>query len=44
MIPPREEQGLHDLATDIRNSLREHESGEVQTTESKGSGITNINQ
>ena len=42
MIPPRAEQGLHDLATDIRNALREHESVEIQTTESKSSGITNI--
>jgi len=42
MMPERAEQGLHDLATDIRDALRKHESGEVQTTESKSSGITNI--
>lgn len=42
MISSRAEQGLHDLATDIRDALRKHESGEVQTTESKSSGITNI--
>jgi len=42
MIPSREEEGLHNLAKDIRNALRKHESGEIQTTESKSSGVTNI--
>jgi len=41
MIPSRAEQGLHNLATDIRNALRKHESGEIQTTESKNGAIIN---
>ena len=42
MIPSRAEQGLHDLATDIRDALRRHESQEIKTTESKSGGVTNI--
>ena len=42
MMSSRAEQGLHDLATDIRNALRRHNSKEIKTTESKSGGITNI--
>ena len=42
MTPERTEQGLHDLATDIRNALRKHDSGEVQTTESKNGTTVNV--
>ena len=42
VIPDRAEQGLHDLATDIRNALRKHDETEVKTTESNGTGVTNI--
>lgn len=42
MMPERAEQGLHDLATDIRDALRRHESQEIKTTESKSGGVTNI--
>ena len=41
MIPSRAEEGLHNLATDIRNALRRHESQEIKTTETKGGQIIN---
>ena len=43
MMPERAEQGLHDLATDIRDALRRHESQEIKTTESDGKIINTIN-
>ena len=42
MIPLRAEEGLHNLATDIRDVLRKHEPGEVQTTESKNGTTVNV--
>lgn len=42
MIPSRAEEGLHNLATDIRDALRRHDSKEIKTTESKSGGVTNI--
>jgi len=42
MISSRAEEGLHNLATDIRDALRKHESGEVQTKESKNGTTVNV--
>jgi len=42
MIPEQAEEGLHNLATDIRDALKRHDSKEIKTTESKNSGVTNI--
>ena len=42
MIPERAEEGLHYLATDIRDALRKHDSGEVQTKESKNGTTVNV--
>ena len=42
MMSSRAEQGLHDLATDIRDALRRHDTKEIKTTESKSGGVTNI--
>lgn len=41
MMPERAEQGLHDLATDVRDALRRHNSKEIKTTETKGGQIVN---
>ena len=41
MMPERAEQGLHDLATDIRNVLNKHE--QVTTTEKDGKIVNIIN-
>ena len=41
VMPERAEQGLHDLATDIRDALRRHDSKEIKTTETKGGQIIN---
>ena len=41
MMPERAEQGLHDLATDIRNALNKHE--QVTTTEKDGKIVNIIN-
>ena len=42
MIPSRAEEGLHNLATDIRDALRRHDSKEITTTKKNGSIINNI--
>ncbi len=41
MMSSRAEQGLHDLATDIRNVLNKHE--QVTTTEKEGKIVNIIN-
>ena len=42
MMSSRAEEGLHNLATDIRNALRRHDTKKIKTTESKSGGFTNI--
>jgi hypothetical protein len=42
MMPERAEQGLHDLATDVRDALRKHNSKEIKTTESDAKIVNNI--
>ena len=43
MIPERAEQGLHNLADDIRKVLNKHESQKTQTTESDREIVNIIN-